>query len=73
MRQYTVILEWDPDAKAYSVVAPALPGCASQGRTVEEALANAQEAIELYLEELRARGEPIPEDVQIAVVMVPAP
>jgi antitoxin HicB len=72
MRQYTVILEWDPEAEAYSAVVPALPGCASQGRTVDEALSNAQEAIELYLEELRARGEAIPEDVQTHTVQVAA-
>lgn len=70
MRQYTVILEWDPEAEAYAAIVPALPGCASQGRTVEEALTNAQEAIELYLEELRARGEPIPEDVQVQTAKV---
>ena len=51
---------------------PALPGCASQGRTVEEALSNAQEAIELYTSVLRDRGEPIPEDIQIAKVQVAA-
>ena len=72
MRQYTVILEWDPDVQAYSAVVPALPGCASQGRTIEEALANAQEAIELYLEVLRDRGEPIPGDVLTSKVEVAA-
>lgn len=34
----------------YTVHAPALPGCVSQGDTKEEALANIREAIELYLE-----------------------
>ena len=72
MRQYTVILEWDPEAGAYSAVVPALPGCASQGRTVDEALANAQEAVELYLEVLRDEGKPIPEDVRTGKVEVAA-
>ncbi len=72
MRQYTVILEWDPEAEAYSAVVPALPGCASQGETVEEALANAQEAVELYLEVLRDQGKPIPEDVKTGTVRVAA-
>jgi len=70
MRQYTVVLEWDPDVEAYSVVAPALPGCTSQGDTVAEALANGREAIELYLDVLKERGEPIPEDVQTQAIRI---
>ena len=35
----------------YSVWVPDLPGCASQGETIEEALENIKEAIELYLED----------------------
>ena len=41
---------------------PALLGCNTQGDRLEEALANAREAIELYLEDLRESGEPIPRD-----------
>lgn len=44
------------------VSVPALPGCNTEGDTLEEALANAKEAIELYLEVLKERGEPIPEE-----------
>ena len=32
------------------VTCPSLPGCISQGKTIEEALSNIKEAIELYLE-----------------------
>jgi predicted RNase H-like HicB family nuclease len=35
----------------YTVTVPALPGCISEGDTVEEAIKNIREAIELYLEE----------------------
>jgi predicted RNase H-like HicB family nuclease len=45
----------------YTVLVPVLPGCVSYGRTVEEATANAREAIELHLENLAAHKEPIPE------------
>ncbi|TAK34535.1 MAG: type II toxin-antitoxin system HicB family antitoxin [Chloroflexota bacterium] len=62
MRTYTVILTPDTEVGGYTVRVPALPGCNTQGDTLEEALANAREAIELYLEDLRASGEPIPED-----------
>jgi antitoxin HicB len=58
--QYNVFLEPDPDG-GYVAVVPALPGCFSQGETVEEALANAREAIVLTIEDMRAHGERIPD------------
>ncbi|MDZ7957427.1 MAG: type II toxin-antitoxin system HicB family antitoxin [Aulosira sp. DedQUE10] len=44
-----VVLE-PSDESGYTVYVPSLPGCLSEGETVEEALENIQEAIELYLE-----------------------
>ncbi|MCL1469543.1 type II toxin-antitoxin system HicB family antitoxin [Argonema antarcticum] len=41
---------------------PSLPGCNSQGKTKQEALANIKEAIELYIEVLQEKGRPVPED-----------
>ncbi|MBI4493077.1 MAG: type II toxin-antitoxin system HicB family antitoxin [Chloroflexi bacterium] len=61
-RRYTIILAPEPEAGGYSVSVPALPGCYTQGETVEEALANAKDAIRLYLEDAEASGEPIPEE-----------
>ena len=49
-RKVSVVIEQDDDG-CYAWC-PELKGCQSQGRTVEEALANAREAIELYLETL---------------------
>ena len=46
----------------YVAIVPALPGCHTQGDTLEEAERNIREAIELYLESLAAHGEPIPEE-----------
>jgi len=46
----------------YRVIVPTLPGCITQGDDVDEAIAMAKEAIELYIEELKERGEPIPDD-----------
>ncbi len=57
---YSVVLEPDP-AGGYVAVVPAFPGCYSQGGTREEALANAREAIELTIADLRANGEPVPD------------
>ena len=50
---------------------PSLPGCVSQGRTREEALANAQEAIKGYLASLEKHGEPIPPSIHEEVVEIP--
>jgi predicted RNase H-like HicB family nuclease len=64
---YTVILQKEDDS-GYVVTVPVLPGCVSQGDTREEALQNIQEAIELYVEDVRAAGESIPvEDERIYV------
>ena len=61
MRTYSILL--DPDAnRGFTVTVPALPGCITQGDSVEECLRNAAEAISLYLEDLAAAGEPIPEE-----------
>jgi antitoxin HicB len=57
---YHVVLEPDADG-GYVVVVPAFPGCYSQGDTEKEALANAREAILLTIEDMRGRGEPIPD------------
>jgi predicted RNase H-like HicB family nuclease len=44
------------------VECPSLPGCFSQGATKAEALYKIREAIDLYIESLRADGLPVPED-----------
>ena len=60
LRHFKVILEPEPSG-GYSVSVPALPGCATQGETIEECLRNAKEAIELYLASLKDDGLSIPE------------
>jgi predicted RNase H-like HicB family nuclease len=60
--QYTVILYPEPDEGGYSVIVPALPGCVTQGETLEEAIAMAKDAVRLYVETLRAEGETVPEE-----------
>lgn len=51
---------------------PTLPGCHSQGRTREEALANVREAIRGYLASMREHGEPLPPSSDFQVVEVAA-
>ncbi len=60
-RTYTVVLKQDP-AGGYCVSVPALSGCFTEGDTVAEALAMAREAIEVYLDMVVDKGEPIPRD-----------
>ena len=57
--KFRVLIEQDEDGIFVAEV-PALPGCISQGSTRKEALENAQEAMELYIESLEAHGDPIP-------------
>ncbi len=49
----------------FEVSVPSLPGCITYGENVDEAISMAKEAIELYLEELKERGEVIPDDSNI--------
>lgn len=56
---YTVIFDQQADG-GYHVFCPALPGCHSEGDSFDEALQNIKEAIEIYLESLKAHGEELP-------------
>lgn len=68
--RYTVILDREPDG-GFHASCPALPGCHSQGDTLDEVMGNIREAIEVYLESLTEHGEPLPrEDILIAPVEV---
>ena len=63
--QYTAIFEAQPDG-GYHASCPALPGCHSEGDTLDESIVNIREAITVYLESLQAHGEPLPiEDLLI--------
>jgi len=59
--RYKVILQEEAEG-GFSAFVPALPGCASQGETSDEAMVNIREAIDLYLEGLKADNLPIPAD-----------
>jgi len=62
--EYTVILDPNEEEAGFTVLVPALPGCITQGRTREEAIERAKEAIAAYIESLRADGEPVPQETQ---------
>ena len=58
---YKLLLRKEPEG-GYTVIVPSLPGCITYGDNVDEAVTMAKEAIELYIEELKDRGESIPDD-----------
>jgi antitoxin HicB len=60
-RMVTIILEPEENG-GYSVHCPSLPGCSSQGNSIEEALENIQEAMRGWLKSGQKHGEPIPEE-----------
>ena len=66
MFKYEVILYWSDDDDAFVAEVPQLPGCMAHGTTQEEALSEAQKAIELWIETAAEFGDPIPEPQRAA-------
>ena len=62
--KYTVIFE-PAEEGGYIVRVPVLPGCYTQGETLEEAKEMAREAIALHLETLKAINLPIPNEYDL--------
>jgi predicted RNase H-like HicB family nuclease len=59
MISYRILLKKEPE-EGYTVTVPSLPGCVTYGKSIEEAIEMAKEAIELYLESLKSHNEEIP-------------
>jgi predicted RNase H-like HicB family nuclease len=68
--KFKVLIREDQEDGGYNVSCPALPGCHSQGETIEEAVSNIKEAIECYLESLQKDKVPIPAEPQLELVEV---
>ena len=60
MNKYEIIIFWSDEDDVYVADVPELPGCMAHGDTYESALANAKEAIQLWLETAKEFGDPIP-------------
>ena len=67
--KYTIVIHQDING-GYWAEAPALPGCISQGETLDELNENMREAIEGYLEVMREEGRQPESSVKIAEVLV---
>lgn len=61
MVKYEVIIYWSEEDQAYIAAVPELPGCAADGATYQEALANAETVIQEWIETAKELGRPIPE------------
>ncbi len=62
-RLYSIVLDPNPDEGIYTVTVPALPGCLTQGKSVEECIERAKEAITGWIASAEAHGKPIPEEM----------
>ena len=61
MTKYEIILYWSNEDQAFIAEVPELAGCAADGSTRQEALANAEIVIAEWLETARELGRPIPD------------
>ena len=61
MTKYEIILYWSEEDQAFIAEVPELPGCAADGSTRQDALANAEKVIADWLETARELGRAIPE------------
>jgi len=61
MIRYELIIYWSNEDQAFLVDVPELPGCMADGKTCQDALANAETIIQEWIETAREIGRPIPE------------
>ncbi len=61
MSKYEIIIFWSEEDEAYVADVPELPGCMAHGRTYEEALSQARQAMDLWIETARELNRAIPE------------
>ncbi len=67
--EYTILIHKAEEGGFWAEV-PALPGCYSQGETVEETISNTREAIELHISCMKEDGEEIPGDSEFIISRV---
>ena len=65
--------QFEDGSPAFHAWCPALKGCHTWGHSEQEALIRLEEAVELYLDDLRAVGEPIPVDPERGALVMPSP
>ncbi len=65
---FQIVIEKEPDDEGYYAYSPTLPGCFSNGKSIEEARRNIREAIEQHMASLLAHAQPIPQDDRLVHV-----
>jgi predicted RNase H-like HicB family nuclease len=59
-KHYSMLIQWNADDQIYVVTVPKLPGCMTHGKTYEEAVRQAQDAIATWIDGSQELGLPIP-------------
>ena len=59
--RYEMIIYWSDEDEAFIAEVPELPGCAADGRTYKEAVANAETIIKEWIATARDLGRPVPQ------------
>ncbi len=58
---FQIVIEKEPDDDGYLAYVPTLPGCFSNGKTIEDAKRNIRAAVELQLAAMIAHAQPVPQ------------
>jgi len=61
MHKYEIIIYWSNEDQVFIADVPELPGCMAHGNTQEQALANAHQAMQLWIDTAKEFGNPVPE------------
>jgi predicted RNase H-like HicB family nuclease len=62
---FEIVIEKEAEDEGYSAYSPTLPGCFSNGKTIEEAKRNIREAIQQHVQSLLAHRQPIPQNERL--------
>lgn len=65
---FAIVVEKEPEDEGYLAYSPTLPGCFSNGRTIDEAKRNIRDAVRQHIESLLAHGRPIPQNERLVHV-----
>lgn len=65
---FEIVVEKESDDEGYSAYSPTLPGCFSNGKTIEDTKRNIREAIQQHIASLLAHGQSIPQNERLVHV-----
>jgi len=65
---FAIVIEKEREDPGYFAYSPTLPGCFSNGATIEATRGNMREAIQQHVESLLARGETVPQSEDVVLV-----